>query len=76
MLTRMTLEQKVGAGDPGRYRRITPEDLRHYPLGSILAGGNSAPDDDEKAPAADWLELADAFWNASLDAPTVGRQSR
>ncbi|HEV7984609.1 MAG TPA: glycoside hydrolase family 3 protein, partial [Steroidobacteraceae bacterium] len=37
-------------------------DLRHYPLGSILAGGDPAPlGGDVRAPARAWLELTRAF---------------
>ena len=48
--------------------------MRKYKLGSILAGGNSAPHDDNKAPAADWLKQADAFWNASQAADWSGEK--
>ena len=40
---------------------ITPADMAEYPLGSILAGGSSGPFGDDKAPAAKWVELAQAF---------------
>ena len=36
------LEEKVGQIIQADIASITPEDLRTYPLGSILAGGNSA----------------------------------
>src|SRR5690606_10466625 len=41
--------------------------MRRYHFGAILNGGNSAPGNDEFAPAAKWLELADAFHAASVD---------
>jgi len=44
---------------------ITPDDLRHYPLGSVLNGGNSWPNDDKLAAASEWLRLADRFYQAS-----------
>ena len=51
ILKRMT---RRGKGRTGRSRRdisaVTPEDVRKYKLGSILAGGNSAPGGNEKAP--------------------------
>jgi beta-glucosidase len=44
---------------------ITPDDVRRYRFGSILNGGNSGPGGNDKAPARDWLALADAMWAAS-----------
>lgn len=60
-LSRMTLEQKVGQLIQADTSAITPDDLRQYPLGSILAGGNSGPYGDERASAAKWKESVDAF---------------
>ena len=44
-------------------RRIDkPEDLRKYPRGSILAGGNSPPlAGNYRSPQADWVETTPAF---------------
>jgi beta-glucosidase len=47
---------------------ITPDDLAHYPLGSVLNGGNSSPHGDELAPPGKWLAVADRFYDASLGA--------
>ena len=47
----MTVEQKVGQLVQADISTITPEDLADYPLGSILAGGNSGPDGNERAAA-------------------------
>ena len=44
---------------------ITPEDLAKYPLGSLLAGGNSGPWGDERANAAKWAKLVREFRAAS-----------
>jgi beta-glucosidase len=57
----MTLEEKVGQVIQADIAAITPEDLREYPLGSILAGGSSAPNGDDRASPAEWLALARAF---------------
>lgn len=65
LLLGMTLEQKVGQLIQADIGSIDPEDLRRYPLGSILNGGNSAPGGDEFAPPAEWLSLADAFYEAA-----------
>ena len=65
LLSKMTLEQKVGQLIQADISAITPEDLTQYPLGSILAGGNSGPYGDERADAAKWAQLVDAFRDAS-----------
>ena len=69
LLARMTPEQKVGQLIQADIGSITPDDLRHYPLGSILNGGNSSPRDDKLAAPSEWLHLADRVYAASLDAP-------
>ncbi len=72
LLQRLSLEEKVGQVVQGDLDSITPEDLRTYRLGSVLAGGNSEPGKRYNAPAADWLALADAFYEASVDASSGG----
>src|SRR3954447_9350565 len=73
-LSHMSVEEKVGQIVQADINFVTPADVRKYKLGSILAGGNSAPHDDNKAPAADWLKQADAFWNASQSADWKGEK--
>lgn len=73
ILAGMTLEQKVGQLIQADIASITPDDLRHYPLGSILNGGSSSPGNDEFAAPSEWLALADRFYEASLD-PSHGPQ--
>src|ERR1017187_6294294 len=41
LLARMSLEEKVGQVIQADIASIKPDDLRRYPLGAILAGGNS-----------------------------------
>ena len=65
LISKMTLEQKVGQIIQADISAITPEDLKTYPLGSILAGGNSGPYGDERADAAKWAQLVGAFRDAS-----------
>ena len=67
LLSEMTLEQKVGQLIQADIGSITPDDLRHYPLGSILSGGSSSPGNNEFSPPSEWLTLADRFYEASLD---------
>lgn len=65
IMARMTLEQKVGQVIQGDISTITPADLAHYPLGSILAGGNSGPFGDERADAATWDRMVRGYLDAS-----------
>jgi beta-glucosidase len=51
---------------------ITPDDLQHYPLGSILNGGNSSPRDDKLAAPSEWLTLADRFYDAATAVSPIG----
>src|SRR5690606_7970324 len=66
LLARMTLEQKVGQLIQADISAIQPADLAEYPIGSILAGGNSGPYGDERAGAADWNRVVRGFRPASL----------
>ena len=68
MMAAMTLEEKVGQMIQADISAITPEDLAKYPLGSILAGGNSGPWGDERADAAKWEKLVKQFRAASAEA--------
>ena len=61
----MTLEEKVGQIVQADISAVTPEEVRRYHLGSILNGGSSGPYGNDRAPAADWLKLADEFYAAS-----------
>lgn len=71
LLAGMTLEQKVGQLIQGDISTLTPADLRQYPLGSVLNGGNSKPGGDNLAPPSAWLSLANQFYLASM-APSRG----
>ncbi len=66
LIARMTLEQKVGQTIQADIGSIAPADLTTYPLGSILAGGNSGPYGNERASAADWDRLVREFRAASM----------
>lgn len=65
LLGRMTVEQKVGQMIQADISAITPADLALYPLGSILAGGDSGPYGDERADAAKWQRMVSEFREAS-----------
>jgi len=68
LLKRMTVEEKVGQVIQADIGSVTPEDVRKYRLGAVLAGGNSKPGGARTATAAQWQALADAFYHASMDA--------
>ncbi|MEP9401395.1 glycoside hydrolase family 3 protein [Sphingomonas silueang] len=72
LIKRMTVEEKVGQVIQGDIASLTPADVKRYHLGSVLNGGNSAPNNDEFAPAAEWLKLADRFYEASVDTSDGG----
>ena len=67
LLAQMSDEQKVGQLIQADIGSVTPKQVRDYYLGSVLNGGNSAPGADNRVGAKAWLELADAFWQASTD---------
>lgn len=67
IMTKMTLEQKVGQVIQGDSGTVTPEDVKTYRLGSVLSGGNSAPGPLPYTDTATWLAAADAYFEASLD---------
>jgi len=67
LMSRMSVEEKVGQLIQADISSVTPEDVRTYRLGSILAGGNSKPGGGARATAAQWQALADQFYAASMD---------
>ena len=67
LMARMTIEEKVGQILQADIASVTPADVKTYHLGSVLNGGNSAPGGNEEAPPIEWLKLADAFYDASVD---------
>ncbi len=70
IMSKMTLEEKVGQTIQADINFIKPEDLKTYPLGSILAGGNSSPGGNERASAKEWLQLADDYYRGAAARPT------
>ena len=66
LLAGMTLEQKVGQLIQADISALTPADLREYPLGSVLNGGNSKPGGHTLAPPSAWLALANQLYLASM----------
>ena len=73
LLAGLTVEEKVGQIVQADIGSITPDDLRKYRLGSILAGGGSDPGGQYNASPQAWLALADAFWEASMGTSQGGK---
>ena len=70
LLKSLTLEEKVGQLIQADIDSIKPEDLAQYPLGSILAGGGAAPGRNVRSAADAWLNLTEAFFQASKQRPS------
>ncbi|MDG1906367.1 MAG: glycoside hydrolase family 3 protein [Arenicella sp.] len=64
LLSRMTLDQKIGQMTQPERMACTPEDVKVYHLGSVLSGGGSCPGENKPA---DWVDMNEAYWQASMD---------
>ncbi len=59
LMSRLTVEEKVGQVIQADIAHIKPEDLLVYPLGSILAGGSSPPlGAPDRSPQKPWVDRA------------------
>ncbi len=67
LLSRMTLEEKIGQLIQPEIKFLTPEDVKQYHVGSVLNGGGSTPGSNKHATMQDWVKMADGFYNASVD---------
>ncbi|MDF7775285.1 glycoside hydrolase family 3 N-terminal domain-containing protein [Sphingomonas sp. AOB5] len=68
LLAQMSVEEKVGQMIQADIGNIKPEELRKYPVGSILAGGNSPPlSGNDRSPQKDWVETARAFRAVAME---------
>ncbi|WP_081916611.1 glycoside hydrolase family 3 protein [Luteibacter sp. 9135] len=67
LLANMSVEDKVGQMIQADIKYVTPDDVRTYRLGSVLAGGNSKPEGQPYPDGKQWQALADAFYHASMD---------
>ena len=67
LMASMSLQQKVAQMIQGEIKHVSPDDVRTYGIGSVLNGGGSFPNQDKNASLADWVALADAYREASLD---------
>ena len=74
MLSRMSIEEKVGQTLQPEMKSITPADVITYHIGSIENGGGSVPGGNKHASVADWLRLIDGYWRASVDPANKGER--
>lgn len=72
MLSKLSLEEKVGQMTQPEIGAITPDEVRQFHIGSVLNGGGSWPGANKHATQADWLALADAYWAASKAGNAAG----
>lgn len=73
MVAKMTVAEKVGQMTQPEISAITPAQVNEHHIGSVLNGGGAWPNADKNATAQDWLELADAYWEASLTSNSATR---
>lgn len=66
ILSGLSLEEKVGQMVQGEIKWVSPADVTKYHLGSVLNGGGSFPNQRKDSSIADWLDLADSYYKASL----------
>jgi beta-glucosidase len=72
LLSKLSLEEKVGQMTQPEISAITPEQVQQYHIGSVLNGGGSWPAANKHAAPGDWLALADAYWSASKAGNAAG----
>ncbi len=61
----MTLRQKIGQMTQAEIKFITPAEVKEYYIGSVLNGGGSWPNKNKNSSLKDWLDLANAYYDAS-----------
>lgn len=67
LLARMTLAEKVGQITMAEIHSISPNDVKRFHIGGLLNGGGSWPNKNRKATIPEWLVMANAFHDASID---------
>tara|TARA_B100000927_G_scaffold284560_1_gene273615 strand:+ start:9623 stop:12046 length:2424 start_codon:yes stop_codon:yes gene_type:complete len=65
LITKMSIEEKVGQVIQADLDFIKPSDLRDYPIGSVLNGGNTSPRGKLRASPSEWKSLAQEFYEES-----------
>lgn len=67
ILSSMSLKEKVGQITMAEIQSISPKDVRKFHIGGLLNGGGSYPNENKTASIAEWLVMANAFYDASMD---------
>ena len=65
ILSKMTLEQKVGQIIMPDLDAVTPLEAKVYQLGTILNGGGKFPNKEKYSSVSDWKSVSKAFYEAS-----------
>lgn len=63
LLSKMSLDQKVGQMTLAERLFVTPKDVKEFHLGGLLSCSGSYPGDNQPA---DWVAMNDACWVASM----------
>ncbi|MAV86505.1 MAG: 1,4-beta-D-glucan glucohydrolase [Gammaproteobacteria bacterium] len=71
ILSRMTLQEKIGQMVQAEIGSASAIDVRQYNLGSVLNGGGSWPNGKQSS-IADWVSMADDYYAASIDSSDGG----
>ncbi|GAA3924845.1 glycoside hydrolase family 3 N-terminal domain-containing protein [Actinomadura viridis] len=66
LLSRMSLDEKIGQMTQAERQNVTHDDITRYRLGSLLSGGGSVPS--PNTPEA-WADMYDGFQRAALATP-------
>jgi len=67
ILAKMSVPEKVGQMIQPELKYITPAEVKKFHIGSVLNGGGTTPNNDKFATVADWANLAEQFYQASMD---------
>ncbi len=73
LLARMSLVEKIAQMTQAEIQSVSSNDIRQYHLGSVLNGGGSWPLNKKAASVSDWVNLAETFYNASIDTSQGGQ---
>ncbi|MEU9020835.1 glycoside hydrolase family 3 N-terminal domain-containing protein [Actinomadura sp. NPDC048394] len=66
LLSRMSLDDKLGQMTQPERRYITPEEVGRYRIGSVMSAGGSAPSPNT---AESWADMVDGYQKGALSAP-------
>src|ERR1700734_2477976 len=67
LLSQMTVEEKIGQVIQPEWKAISPIEVAQYHIGSIEAGGGSAPGGNKHAIVHEWVSSIEPYYDASVD---------